>query len=466
MRHRTFITTLLLFLFFLNLGIFIVSSAMFQDTIKRAEDRSLAIHYFITSALTKDFYALESRGNDISNSLNTILQPYKTLSENRESGFALYKDNELVYYSNNIKNILTSDPDMPSDIENRLVTLHKTNEKTYVTVLGRLPIPYDSYTLFYFYDTTEPINSWKQLKNLLFLAGFILSCLLALGLLLVIHWLFKPLQQISKTAKDIANGEYETRLPIVGRDELAEMAQSFNYMAEEIQRQINELKDAAERKQQFVDNFAHELRTPMTAIYGYAEYMQKAVISEEDRLSALEYIMSESKRLQTLASQLLDMAKLRNNSIYFKEIKIFKLFEGVKNTMYGRLIGKDIQVEFKSEIDTLYGDATLLESLLVNLIDNAIMACDKQGRINICAFKENGLPVIIIKDNGKGISPDVLSKITEPFYRVDQSRNRNEGGAGLGLAICKEIAKNHGAKLSFTSELGKGTEVKVIFTNS
>lgn len=463
MKQRTFFTTLLLFLIFFNLGIFIVSSAMFRDTINRAEERSLGEHYFIVSGLIKDFRVVESRGIDINGSISSLLQPYSYLSGDNKAGLTLYRDNQLVYF-NKDADILQNNSLEPPEDGNRLVTVRKANDKTYVIVLGKLPSPYDSYALVYRYNMTEAIDSWNHLKNILFLAGFTLSVLLAFGLLLVLNRIFKPLQQISQTSRDIANGEYETRLPVFGHDELAEMAQSFNHMAEEIQRQMSELKDAADKKQQFVDNFAHELRTPLTAIYGYAEYMQKAVLSEDDRLSALSYIMSESRRMQTIASQLLEMANLQNNQIYCEELKISSLFESVKQTLHGRLAGKDIQVEFRSEVETISGDAPLLESLFINLIDNAIKACGKSGHIVVCAAMEDGIKTISVKDNGKGMPPEVLSQITEPFYRGDRSRNRSNGGAGLGLAICKQITLSHGADLRFHSRPGKGTMVKVTFT--
>ncbi len=300
----------------------------------------------------------------------------------------------------------------------------------------------------------------------MFLAGFVLSILLAFGLLLVLNRIFRPLRQISRTSGDIADGAYETRLPVSGHDELAEMARSFNHMADEIQRQITELKDTADKKQQFVDNFAHELRTPLTSIYGYAEYMQKAALSEDDRLSALQYIMSESRRLQTISSQLLTLANLQNNQIVRGEVKISDLFASVGKAMYGRLSGRDIQVEFRCESETICGEASLLESLLINLIDNAIKACGKHGHIAVCAVSEGDQIIISVKDDGKGMAPEILHQITEPFYREEKSRNRSDGGAGLGLAICRQIALSHGAELSFSSIPGEGTTAKVTFTTS
>lgn len=242
------------------------------------------------------------------------------------------------------------------------------------------------------------------------------------------------------------------------------MAQSFNHMAEEIQRQMTRLREEAEKKQQFVDNFAHELRTPLTAIYGYAEYMQKAVISEDDRLSALNYIMSESRRLQTVAFQLLELANLQNNQIAIEELKLMSLFDVVRKTIYVKYREKNIKIKFVNEIKTIRGDTYLMESLLINLIDNAAKACEESGSIVVSAVNEEGKKVIMVQDNGKGMSAETLVQITEPFYRADKSRNRNDGGAGLGLALCKQIALSHNAKLSFESKLGEGTTAKICFT--
>ena len=465
MKQRTFLTTLALFLIFFNLGIFIVSVAMFRDTVNRAEERSLSEHYFIASALVKDFSAVQSRGTDLDSALSLLLQPYNHLSGDSKTGLALYKGGKLVYSNQNVSVLNGNFMNTPKN-GNRLATIRKVDNKTYVIVSGKLPIPYNSYTLVYIYDTTEAINSWSHLKNILFLAGFVLSVLLAVGLLLVLNRIFKPLNQISRTSKDIANGAYGTRLPLSGQDELSEMARSFNYMADAIQRQMTELKDAADKKQQFADNFAHELRTPLTAIYGYAEYLQKAVMSEDDRLSALQYIMSESCRLQTIALQLLELANLQNNSLIFEKLNVSELFDSVRQTLCGKLAEKDIQVEFKNEIETIRGDTSLLGSLLINLIDNAIKACLRGGQIAVRAAMEDGNKTISVQDNGKGMTQEVLSQITEPFYRGEKSRNRSDGAAGLGLAICKQIALSHGAELSFISQPGEGTEAKITFTTS
>ncbi len=465
MKYRTFLTTLLLFLLSFNLGIVMISVTTFKDTVHGAKERSLGEHYFIASALIKDLNAVTSRGMDSEGAIASLLQPYSHLFGDKKVKLALYKSDRLVY-SNKLEIAVQSRFLKPPAYGNRLVSMQKSDGRTYVIVSGKLPAPYDLYTMVYLYDTTDAIASWEQRKNMLFLAGFVLSILFASGLLVLLNRIFKPLSQISQTSRHIAAGAYETRLPVSGRDELSEMAQSFNHMAEEIQRQMTELMTTAEKKQQFIDNFAHELRTPLTAIYGYAEYMEKAAMTEDDRLSALGYIKSESRRIQTMAYQLLELANLTNDQIAWEAHNVSGLFQSVRQTLHHQIAEKAIRIEFLCDLDVIWGDDCLLKSLLVNLIDNAIKACDTGGHIIVCAAIEAGKRTVRIRDNGKGMAPEVLWHITEPFYRGEKSRNRRDGGAGLGLAICQQIVSRHGAELEFTSRLGEGTTVTITFTTS
>lgn len=465
MKYKTFLMTLALFLLFYNLGILIISIATFKDTVNRGKEKSLGEHYFITAGLIKDFEAVKSREIDIDASIDSLVQPYSFLSGDKNVKLVFYKNKQIVY-SNRLEITLPDSLLELPDSGNRIVSTQKSDGHHYVIVSGKLPEPYASYTMVYIYDMTEVINSWRQMKNLLFGTGFILSGFLAFGLFLLLSQIYKPLLQISKISQDIAAGAYDTRLPVNGHDELSKMAYSFNHMAEEIQRQMTELIATAEKKQQFIDNFAHELRTPLTAIYGYAEFMQKAAMTEDDRLSALCYIMSESRRLQTMSYQLLELANLKNDQVIWKELKIATLFQSVKQTLHSKIIDKEIHIEFRHEIDSIQGDACLLESLLVNLIDNAIKACARGGRIVVGAAMESGFKILNVQDNGKGMSTEVLQHITEPFYRAEKSRNRRDGGAGLGLSICREIAVQHGAEMKFMSRPGEGTTAKIYFTTS
>lgn len=462
MKKRAFFTTLILFLFFLYAGITIMSAIIFKDKVGVIKERCLAEHYVIVSSILKDFQALDSRGVGIEESLESLMHPYSYLAKGNDMGLAVYKSENLVYASINKENLADINTDSYKEGQ-RYITI-KDDDKPFVYVAGLLPAPYEDYALVYRYNIAETINSWNQLKNTLYLAGTVLSICLAFCLLILLNEIFRPLKQISDASMGIASGEYEKRLPVSGNDELAYMAQSFNHMAMEIQRQIADLNEAARQKQQFVDNFAHELRTPLTAIYGYAEYMQKAVISEEDRLMSCGYIMSESKRMENMAYQLLDLAMMRNHQIKKEQVEIETLLGSVYNTIQKKACEKEITVTCRCQMDCVTGNAELLESLLVNLIDNAIKASEPNSCIEVKAYQEDQVKVLSVRDYGKGMTERQLQHVKEAFYRADKSRSRKEGGAGLGLSICEQISQLHDAHLQFVSGLMEGTEVKVIFT--
>ncbi|MHB8063822.1 MAG: HAMP domain-containing sensor histidine kinase, partial [Ruminiclostridium sp.] len=304
----------------------------------------------------------------------------------------------------------------------------------------------------------------NRVTSLLYTVGIIISFLLAICLILLLNHIFKPLNQISLASRNIAKGEYKNRIPVTGKDELSEMAQSFNNMAEEIQNQMVQLTKSAKQKQCFIDNFAHELRTPLTTIYGYTEYIQKAAITEEEKLSATNYIMSESRRLQNMAYRLLDLAMLRNDEIIFTEVSVLELFRSTIRELHQKAAEKQVTLEFDYQFDSLNGDCELLKCLLINLVDNGLKACNNGGTVKLNTFFEDNEKMITVQDNGRGMTDEQMSHITEAFYRVDKSRSRSEGGVGLGLPLCEQIAVRHGAKLSFFSKPNIGTIVKITFT--
>lgn len=186
MKQRTFYATLIFFLFFFNLGIFVISSAMFKETTDSAKDRSLAVHSFVASSLVKDFHAVANRGHAITESIHSLLEPYRYLSGDGRTYIGLYEDLHLVY-SNKFANELPTEDLKSLKMGERHVSVERSGKNVAVLVLGKLPVPYDSYTLVYRYDITDTIASWNQLKNMLFLIGFVVSLLLAIGLLLILN---------------------------------------------------------------------------------------------------------------------------------------------------------------------------------------------------------------------------------------------------------------------------------------
>ncbi len=460
MKRKTFLLTQLLFVFTIFAGIFAISIKTYDSVIEQTRTRAAAEHHFIATGLLRDITALESRGENYHQGIAALAQTYGSLAKSQGAGISIYNGNALAYSNINEKAII----DFEFKNDNRQIIIDKQDANAAILVAGKLPETYGGYILIYRLDVTAALNEWQEMRTTLFFAGLLLSVFLSIGLRILLNWLFKPLHNISRTSNRIAEGEYGTRLEVKGKDEIANMSANFNHMAEEIERQMGELTASAKNKQQFIDNFAHELKTPLTAIYGYTEYMQKADITENDRQFALGCVLSQCGRMQTIAHQMMELAGLRNGEIKREFLDPAALFLKVNQTMKPKAAKKNIELVFQNELTELYGDAVLLESLLTNLIDNAIKAGSAGSPVFVKAFEETGNSVITVRDQGKGISKDAISQLTQPYYKAEKHRHSKDGGAGLGLAICEQIVMRHDAVMSFSSILGKGTEVKITFT--
>ncbi len=463
MKLKIFLLTLLLFLVFLNGGILVFSILNLHNSLGSVRERCLGEHYFLISSYAKDAAALEARGSERRTVMRSLFTTYSDYYSKGKVRLVLSQNGQILFFNFSSGNL----PAMPSgqaDGETRIFAAHKENGREYLTVTGVMPEPYQEYTLTYFYDCTDIIQSWQQMTLVLFSVGVGLSVLFSGCLIFVIRRVFRPLNEISLAARSIAHGQYADRLPVRGSQELAQISENFNHMANEIQSQIQQLKEAAEQKQRFIDNLAHELRTPLTSIYGYAEYMNKAVLSDEDKQDCTRYIMKESRHMQNIANRLLDLATLRTDPIVMTEVSVSALLEKLRQTMQIYMGEKEITFTYQASFDTLFGDPDLLENLLWNLLENAVKACGERGQVTLTAFLEQGQKKICISDTGKGIPPEHLVHIIEPFYRVDKARSRAMGGAGLGLALCQQIAELHHASITFSSDPEKGTQVLLTFT--
>ncbi|UUZ86571.1 HAMP domain-containing histidine kinase [Paenibacillus sp. P26] len=268
---------------------------------------------------------------------------------------------------------------------------------------------------------------------------------------------------MQKAAFEIAGGVYNRRIKIRGRDEFHDLAMSFNQMASSIEEKISELDRTAQDKRRLVDNLAHELRTPLTAIRGYAEYLQNAHAGEQARIKAASYILSETERMQSLAFKLLDLALIRSSGVELRPVAVPEPLDSVKAAA-GQMLGeKEIRLEMLCTLEEILGDSVLLQSMLLNLIDNAVKASAPGSSIRLSAY-DDGRPILEVRDSGRGIEEDQVAMVCEPFYRVDKARTRNGGGVGLGLSLCRQIAVLHRAELAIHSKPGKGTTVRMIFT--
>ena len=234
-------------------------------------------------------------------------------------------------------------------------------------------------------------------------------------------------------------------------------------MAESVEKNMISLKKSAEDKQQFIDDLAHEMKTPITSVIGYSEYLKNTNSSKENQIIALEHLSDSMHRLQNLSSQLLKLTLLREEEVEFKRIEAAHLLDELSATMKPSLDTRNIKLLTEATLEYIVGDEALLLSLLTNLVENAARASKSGDCVTVRVYK-GGSAVIEVEDCGIGIEQEEIEKITAPFYRIDKSRSRQFGGVGLGMSIVSRIAALHNARLEIKSEKGKGTVVRIIFT--
>ncbi|MCI8929510.1 MAG: HAMP domain-containing histidine kinase [Lachnospiraceae bacterium] len=464
MKKKIFFAALILFSVFLNSMILMVSIIILRDKLSTVRDKCLAEHYVIASSLIGDMQALEQRGNPVEENIDNLMRLYSRYLQGRGNGLAVAFSGEWIYESPAFasgENTI-SPPDTGYSQE-RLVYMENGN-RPILCVYGSFPAPWQDYGLMYTGNLSDTVSSWRHTKNILFFTGIAVILMMSFFLFQFLNIIFRPLRQISSASAKIANGNYGSRISVRGKDEISGVAYNFNLMAEQIENQIGQLEEASEQKQQFIDNFSHELRIPLTAIYGYAEYIQKAFMSEEERYECTQFIMSECSRLQNMAYQLLDMALLRRDEMKDSDCSVKELFAESEKVMHVRASEKKIRLTYVLPPNyVVRGNMEQLLILLNNLIDNAIKASRQEDEIHIRAYAEESAVVMEVRDHGAGMEREQILHIKEAFYRVDKARSRAGGGAGLGLAICERIIQLHHADMSFVSEPGAGTTVKLSF---
>lgn len=466
-KTKTFILTFILFLSVFFSSLILISVLFLNNQIESALERGINEHYLISNSMGKELNNLIERGAKKEDAVEYLYKYYSEHYAHQKGYIQIFKNDKLLYNSfNSVASVNLSSDYIDYKEKSRKAVFKNFNNKDYIIVSGEFPQTNQEYKIQYIYDITSMIEMWENMRNALFFTGIGFSIVAAVLLVFLLNIAFKPLNEVIVVSKEIADGNYEKRIHISKTHELVSLADSFNYMAEKVQEAIIELSNDAKQKQQFIDNFSHEIRTPLTSVYGFAEYMQKSALSEKERINISGYIMEDSRHILSIADRLLDLATLKNRSITKKNYSINSLYNTTANLLRKRLNEKQAHLIQEKSIESIYGDEDLLQSLLVNITNNAIDASKSDGIIKWNTYSENGNIVLSVSDEGKGISKDQIDKINEPFYRVDKIRNRESGNAGLGLAICEQIAECHNAKIKFESELNLGTTVKIIFTSS
>lgn len=306
-----------------------------------------------------------------------------------------------------------------------------------------------------FRERAEGFSLYRKVTAAVLLFGLV-------SMYVISSWLTRPIRLLTRATRRMAYGDYDYRAKKVSNDELGQLIMDFNKMANALEENINKLEDEIRSREDFVAAFAHELKTPLTAIIGYADMLRSRKLNEEKSFMSANYIYTEGKRLEAMSFRLLDIIVTKRQDVEFRMISakslIFNLYD-----MY--VINKNIKIQFSYDEGMVRAEPDLIKSVLINLLDNACKASKPESPIEVRGTKlENGYH-FSVRDYGEGIPKEELGKITKAFYMVDKSRSRSRNGAGLGLALCSEILALHGSALEIESEPEKGTCISFVLPN-
>ncbi|MBS6843298.1 MAG: HAMP domain-containing histidine kinase [Clostridiales bacterium] len=437
MRKRIALCMVALVLTLLGPGMALVVSRSFALTMERERARALGEEAAIARALT-----LETAEGNVGRSTASTLQ-------------TRYGSNELTIYLLQNGETITGEA---------LPTVQKLpellNTETRATLLDgvseRLLIAHaldGEITLLTALDVSPVYALRRELLRgaaALGLIGLALAGALAIWISGV---LTRPLSQLADAAAKLADGDYAAPLPAAKNDEMNALIRAFSRMSAAIDERETALRTQAEERQALIDALAHEMRTPLTAILGGARLLQQSRLSGSQQSELLDTMAREASRLSTMDERLLLLTRLDHEAPAFAPFdsqamarEALSVYDGV------RLEGDDA---------VFVGERELTILLLRNLVVNAQRAGGKEAvRVTL---HPDGFDVT---DYGCGMTKEQIARAFEPFYKADKARTRSAGGAGLGLPLCRKIARLHHGKLHMESEIGRGTRVCYRFDTS
>lgn len=285
---------------------------------------------------------------------------------------------------------------------------------------------------------------------------FVIAAVIIVLCAILAHYLtIQLVEPIEKIAQDIdntgSNDVYKELVPIF----------------EAIKQNHLQTISNAKMRQEFTANVSHELKTPLTAISGYAELIENGMANETDTIRFSGEIRKNANRLLTLINDTIKLSELDEEASVtpLEELDLYEVVMECKENLLMNADKHGIHMKFSGHSCMIHGNKGMLQEIIDNLCDNAIRYNNEGGSVFVSVLEEDGFKILSVRDTGIGIPQEYHERIFERFYRVDKSRSKSTGGTGLGLAIVKHMVATQQARLELSSEVGKGTEIKVIFSN-
>lgn len=266
--------------------------------------------------------------------------------------------------------------------------------------------------------------------------------------------MLRPLSVVAKGASQLARGHFDIWLEVRSKDEIGQVADTFNRLA-------HDLKKHEETRQSFVANVSHELRSPLTSMQGLLQGLMDGTIPETERLHYLSIVLDETKRMNTLVNDLLDLTRLESGQfpMEMSVVDVNEMIRRILITFENKIDVKNlmVEVEFQNDREEVEADANRLRQVLQNLIDNAVKFADYGGRLRISTMNDGDLALIAVNNSGEPIPRASLPYLFDRFYKGDESHSRSKEGTGIGLSIVKTILEEHRQKIWVESDTMGGT---------
>ena len=405
----------------------------------------------------------------------------------RDSFFYIYFDGEKVYTDDKsdarisdtlFKNLTTG---------NKNYVIKEESQKHYIYVTSQSVIDEKNLWIVSKCDASEAYTLLDEQINYFRLIIIVILIAESAAMYFISRYMTKPLEKLNHVSEEIAQGDYATRVNVKSHDEIGLLAQKFNIMAQAVSDHVDELNDMVHRREQFVADFTHEIKTPMTSIIGYADTMRSMELPREEQMMALGYIFSEGKRLESMSQKLFELIYLRRHDIEKARVHMADLCAEMVKVVEPAYENRHLTIETDIEDTVLTVNRELLVTALVNLMDNARKASEEGQQVEVtgkfvdsraCNIANDKTDIgeaestddekcmtayeICIIDHGIGMTREQAAKICDEFYMADKSRARKEGGAGIGMSLVAIILEHHNAVLSVESEPGCGTTMRIL----
>ncbi|MBQ6877373.1 MAG: HAMP domain-containing histidine kinase [Oscillospiraceae bacterium] len=334
-------------------------------------------------------------------------------------------------------------------------TLEGIYETSHYTV--GIPIKHGDITIAVLFASTEATDVWffiMDLMDIIFLCALIATAVSSVAIYFVTNSMTKPLREMAAAAKSFSTGDFTVRVPAEGEDEIAQLARSFNHMADS-------MADLESVRRSFIANVSHELKTPMMTIGGFIDGILDGTVPPEKHKQYLGVVSEEVKRLSRMVKSMLSIARIEAGDMKLNPTD-FDINELVCRTVFAfeqKIEEKKLEIiGLESDEVFVNADSDLIHQVVYNLIDNAVKFVNEEGCISFSYAAKDGKVFVSVRNTGSGIAQQELPRLFDRFYKTDKSRSLDKTGVGLGLYIVQTIVNQHKGDLLVKSVEGEYTE--------